>query len=102
MSFVLEAPAPSAGEHAIEARVWIDGHAVGTVSSIRQPRSIVVRGLSAGTHRYRVSVELYTFDAMLQLNAGGTASGEGLITVDAESVVTVRWRAGEPPALVSR
>lgn len=102
MSFVLQAPAPSAGEHAIEARVWIDGHAVGTVSSIRQPRSIVVRGLSAGTHRYRVSVELYTFDAMLQLNAGGAASGEGLITVDEESVVTVRWRAGEPAALVSR
>ena len=70
-------PAASAGEYAVEARVWIDDDAVGTVSSIRQPGSVEVRGLPAGAHRYRVSVKLYAFDAMLQLNPSGGASGGG-------------------------
>ena len=100
MSFTLRSPAASSGEYALEARVWIDDTAVGTVSSIRQPGSIVVRGFPAGTHRYRVSVKLYAFDAMLQLNPSGGASGEGLISVDEGSVLAVRWRSGEPPSLV--
>jgi hypothetical protein len=100
VSFTLWSPAASAGEYAVEARIWIDDDAVGTVSSIRQPRSIVVHGLPAGTHRYRVSVKLYAFDAMLQLNPSGGASGEGVIAVDEGSELEVRWRSGEPPALV--
>jgi hypothetical protein len=102
VSFTLESPAASAGGYAVEARIWIDDDAVGTVSSIRQPRSIVVSGVPAGTHRYRVWVQLYAFDAMLQLNPSGGASGEGLIAVEEGSVVAVRWRSGQPPALVGR
>ena len=102
VSFTLRSPAASAGEYAIEARVWIDDTEVGTVSSIRQPGSLVVRGVPAGAHRYRVSVKLYAFDAMLQLNPSGAASGAGLIVVDEGSEVWVRWRSGEPPALVGR
>ena len=100
VSFTLRSPAASAGGYAVEARIWIDDAAVGTVSSIRQPGSIVVRGLPAGTHRYRVSVKLYAFDAMLQLNPSGGATGEGLISVQEGSVLAVRWRSGEPPRLV--
>jgi hypothetical protein len=100
VSFTLQSPAASAGEYAVEARIWIDDTAVGTVSSIRQPGSIVIRGFPAGAHRYRVSVKLFAFDAMLQLNPGGGASGEGLIVVDEGSVLAVRWRSGEPPTLV--
>jgi hypothetical protein len=100
VSFTVRSPAASAGEYAVEARIWIDDTAVGTVSSIRQPGSIVVRGLPAGAHRYRVSVKLYAFDAMLQLNPSGGASGEGLIVVDEGAVLGVRWRSGEAPTLV--
>lgn len=100
VSFTLRSPAASAGEYAVEARIWIDDIAVGTVSSIRQPGSIVVRGFPAGVHRYRVAVKLYAFDAMLQLNPGGGASGDGLIVVAEGSVLAVRWRSGEPPTLV--
>jgi hypothetical protein len=100
VSFTLRSPAASAGEYAVEARVWIDDIAVGTVSSIRQPGSLIVRDFPAGTHRYRVSATLYGFDAMLQLNPSGSASGEGLVVVEEGSVVAVRWRSGEPPALV--
>jgi hypothetical protein len=100
VSFTLRSPAASAGEYAIEARVWIDDTPVGTVSSIRQPGSLVVRGFPAGAHRYRIALELYAFDAMLQLNPGGGASGEGLIVVDEGSVVAVQWRSGEPATLV--
>ncbi len=100
VSFTLRSPAASAGEYAVEARIWIDDDAVGTVSSIRQPGSIVVRGVPAGTHRYRLSVTLYAFDAMLQLNPSGGATGEGLISVAEGSVLAVRWRSGEPPRLV--
>ncbi len=102
VSFAIESPAASAGEYAVEARVWIDDEAVGTVSSIRQPRSIVVSGVPAGTHRYRVAVKLFAFDAMLQLNPSGGASGEGLIAVGEGSVLAVRWRSGEAPVLVRR
>jgi hypothetical protein len=59
-----------------------------------------VRGFPAGAHHYRVSATLYGFDAMLQLNPSGGASGEGLVVVDEGSVINVRWRSGEPPALV--
>jgi hypothetical protein len=100
VSFTLRSPAASAGEYAVEARVWIDDVAVGTVSSIRQPGSLIVRGFPAGAHHYRVSATLYGFDAMLQLNPSGGASGEGLVVVDEGSVINVRWRSGEPPALV--
>ena len=102
VSFTLRSPAASAGEYAVEARIWIDDGAVGTVSSIRQPGSIVVRGLPAGIHRYRVAVKLYAFDAMLQLNPSGGATGEGLISVHEGSVLAVRWRSGELPRLVRR
>jgi hypothetical protein len=98
--FRLTSPAASSGEYAVEARVWIDDTAVGTVSSIRQPGSIEVTGFPAGTHRYRVSVELFAFDAMLQLNPSGGASGEGLVVVEEGSVLAVRWRSGELPAVV--
>ena len=57
-------------------------------------------GFPAGTHRYRVSVELFAFDAMLQLNPSGGASGEGLVAVEEGSVLAVRWRSGELPAVV--
>jgi hypothetical protein len=100
VSFTLRSPAASSGEYAVEARIWIDDDVVGTVSSIRQPGSIVVRGLPAGTHRYRVLVKLYAFDAMLQLNPSGGASGEGLVSVAEGSVLAVRWRSGESPRLV--
>ncbi len=100
MSFTLRSPAASSGEYAVEARIWIDDDAVGTVSSIRQPGSIVVRGSRPGTHRYRVLVKLYAFDAMLQFNPSGGASGEGLVSVDEGSVLAVRWRSGESPRLV--
>jgi hypothetical protein len=100
VSFTLRSPSASAGEYAVEARVWIDDTAVGTVSSIRQPGSIVVRGFPAGAHRYRISLKVYAFDAMLQLNPSGGASGEGLIVIEEGSVVSVRWRSGEAPVLV--
>jgi hypothetical protein len=100
VSFTLRSPAASAGEYAVEARVWIDDVAVGTVSSLRQPGSITVSGFPTGAHRYRVALTLYGFDAMLQLNPSGTVSGEGLLAVEEGSVFSVRWRSGEPPALV--
>jgi hypothetical protein len=37
---------------------------------------------------------------MLQLNPSGGASGEGTVAVDEGSVLSVRWRSGEPPAVV--
>jgi len=100
VSFILRSPAASSSEYAVEARVWIDDTAVGTVSSIRQPGSIEVTGFPAGTHRYRVAVKLFAFDAMLQLNPSGGASGEGVVAVEEGSVLAVRWRSGEPPTVV--
>jgi hypothetical protein len=100
VSFTVRSPAASAGEHAVEARVWIDDIPVGIVSSIRQPGSILVSGIPGGAHRYRISLKVYAFDAMLQLNPSGGASGEGRVVVEEGSVLAVRWRAGQPPTLV--
>lgn len=100
VTFTVRSPAASTGEHALEARIWIDDTPVGTVSSLRQPGSVSVQRFSGGAHRYRVAVHLFSFDAMLQLNPSGTARGEGLLTINDGDVFTVRWTAGEPPTLI--
>jgi hypothetical protein len=99
VTFTLQAPAPSAGQYALDARIWIDDAPVGSVSSLRQPASVEVRRFTAGVHRYRIAATLYGFDAMLQLNPGGRSGGEGLVTVNDGDVFAVRWAAGEPPSL---
>jgi hypothetical protein len=100
VTFQLRAPAARVGGYAVEARVWIDDAAVGTVSSLRQPGSVEVRRFAAGVHRYRVRLTVYGLDAMLQLNPSGTVTGEGLVSIRDGDVVSVRWAQGEAPALI--
>jgi hypothetical protein len=100
VTFQLRAPAARVGGYAVEARVWIDDAAVGTVSSLRQPGSVEVRRFAAGAHRYRVRLTVYGLDAMLQLNPSGTVTGEGLVSIRDGDVVAVRWVQGETPVLV--
>lgn len=100
VTFQLRAPSARQGGYAVEARVWIDDAAVGTVSSLRQPGSMEVRRFTAGAHRYRVRLTVYGLDAMLQLNPSGTVTGEGLVTIHQGDVLSVRWAQGETPLLV--
>ncbi len=100
VTFQLRAPSARQGGYAVEARVWIDDAAVGTVSSLRQPGSMEVRRFTAGAHRYRVRLTVYGLDAMLQLNPSGTVTGEGLVTIHQGDVLSVRWAQGETPVLV--
>lgn len=100
VTFQLRAPSARRGGYAVEARVWIDDAAVGTVSSLRQPGSMEVRRFTAGAHRYRVRLMVYGLDAMLQLNPSGTVTGEGLVTIHQGDVLSVRWAQGETPVLV--
>jgi hypothetical protein len=100
VTFTLRSPAPSAGEYAVEARIWIDEVPVGVVSSLRLPASVEVQRFAPGTHRYRIAATVYGFDAMLQLNPGGRAAGEGLVTVADGDVFAVHWSAGRAPVLV--
>jgi hypothetical protein len=100
VTFSVRSPAPAAGEYAVEARIWIDDVAVGTISSVRLPEQVEVQRFAPGAHRYRIDATAYAFDAMLQLTPGGSASGEGLVTVEAGDVFAVEWPAGDPPGLV--
>jgi hypothetical protein len=54
----------------------------------------------AGGSEVTVAVKLFAFDAMLQLNPSGGASGEGMVAVEEGSVLAVRLRSGEAPAVV--
>jgi hypothetical protein len=98
-TFSLRTPS-SAGAYGVEARIWIDDAPVGVISSLRQPGRVEVRRFTAGAHRYRVTVQLYAFDALLQLNPSGTASGDGLLTVRDGDVFAVHWSEGTAPTLV--
>lgn len=100
VTFQLRAPASREGGYGVEARVWVDDAAVGTVSNLRQPGSLEVHRFAAGAHRYRVRLTVYGLDAMLQLNPSGTVTGEGLVSIQDGDVVSVRWAQGEAPVLV--
>ena len=100
VTFSVRSPAAAAGEHAVEARIWIDDVAVGTISSVRLPGQVEIQRFAPGAHRYRIDATAYAFDAMLQLTPGGTASGEGLVTVSDGDVFAVQWAAGDQPGLV--
>lgn len=100
VTFRVRSPAPGTGEYALEARVWIDDVPVGTISSVRLPGQVEIQRFPPGAHRYRIAATMYALDAMLQLTLGGSASGEGLVTVSDGDVFAVEWSAGDPPSLV--
>ncbi len=99
-TFTLRTPSGATGAYGVEARIWIDDAPVGVISSLRQPGRVEVGRFAPGAHRYRVTVQLYSFDALLQLNPSGTASGDGLLNVRDGDVFAVHWSEGRPPTLV--
>jgi hypothetical protein len=98
-TFTVRTPASATGAYGLEARIWIDDTPVGVISSLRQPGGIEVRR-AAGAHRYRVTLQLYSFDALLQLNPSGTVTGDGLLAVRDGDVFAVHWSEGSAPTLV--
>jgi hypothetical protein len=100
VTFRLRSPSPADGDYAIEARIWIDDVPVGIISSLRLPSEVAVQRFAPGAHRYRIAATVYVFDAMLQLTPGGSAAGDGLVTVGDGDVFSVVWSAGAQPALV--
>jgi hypothetical protein len=98
--FRLQAPALEDESSGRTAQLWIDGHEVGVISNLRIPSNIEVTRFGAGLHSYRVTLEVYSFDWLLQLTRNGMVSGSGHIAVKNGDAFTVRWSPGEPPALV--
>jgi hypothetical protein len=99
-TFTVRTPEVAGGAYGVEARIWIDDAPVGVISSLRQPGRVEIRRFAAGAHRYRVTVQLYTFDALLQLNPSGTVSGDGLVNVRDGDTFAVQWSEGRPPVLI--
>jgi hypothetical protein len=97
--FRLQAPALEDESSGRTAQLWIDGRRVGVISNVRIPSNIEVTGFGAGLHSYRMTVEVYSFDRLMQLTMDGTVSGSGHIAVKDGDAFTVRWSPGEPPAL---
>lgn len=99
-TFTVRSPSGAIGAYAVEARIWIDDAPVGVISSVRQPGLVEVRRFAAGAHRYRVTVQVYSFDALLQLNPSGTTTGDGLLTVRDGDVFALQWSEGKSPTLI--
>jgi len=99
-SVTLRAPARRTRGYGYDARIWIDETPVAIISSLRQPGSVALSHVTPGAHRYRLSLQVYSFDTLLQLNPSGTVAGGGDLTVRDGDVFQVEWNEGAAPTLV--
>jgi hypothetical protein len=83
-----------------EAVLWVDGLRVAEVSNLRFPASMDVRRFGAGIHSYRLQMEVYSFDALLQTSPGGSVTGRGHLLIQDGDRYRIDWIPGQSPALV--
>jgi hypothetical protein len=80
--------------------VWMDGLRVGRISNMHFPAALHIDRFGAGLHSYRLTLDLYDLDGLLQLSPSGSVTGQGLIAVRDGDIFQVEWKAGERPTLV--
>jgi hypothetical protein len=83
-----------------DVSIWVAGKLVGTLSNRRQPMKLEVQGMPAGTYPYRIAVNLYALDDMLQFNPSGTVLGDGELTIRGGETFAVELAPGSSPVLI--
>jgi hypothetical protein len=98
--FRVSAPAIAEADYGNEALLWVDGQPVGRVSNMRFPRELAVDRFGAGIHSYRLTLELFRANEMLQFLPLGQVTGQGHFTIQDGDRFSISWRPGRSPALV--
>jgi hypothetical protein len=83
-----------------EAVLWLDGQRVGSVSNMSLVAPLTVDRFGAGIHSYRLTVEVYQLDSLLQFNPSGSVTGRGQLLVQNGDRFRVNWAPGTDPTLV--
>jgi hypothetical protein len=80
-------------------RVAIDGRTVGTLTTIGLGFPLRLRHLRVGTHRYELTVQVFTLDDLLQLNPTGEVRAIGKVEIVPGDRLEVAW-SGKAPSLL--
>jgi hypothetical protein len=80
--------------------LWIDGQPMGRISNMRLPGVLAVDRFAAGLHSYRLHVDLFGMDELMQFSPSGSVSGTGYIAVKDGDSFLVDWATGRSPGLV--
>jgi hypothetical protein len=67
---------------------------------MRFPRELAVDRFGAGIHSYRLTLELFRANEMLQFLPLGQVTGQGHFTIQDGDRFSISWRPGRSPALV--
>lgn len=98
--FRVSAPEIAQSDYGNEVVLWVDGQRVGRISNMRFPREVAVDRFGAGLHSYRVTLDLFRADELLQFLPFGRVTGQGHFVVRDGDAFRITWRPGEKPALV--
>jgi hypothetical protein len=100
VTFEVSTPTLSDTDRGREIVLWVDGQRVGRISNMRFPTSMAVDRFGAGLHNYRMEMDLFDRDAMLQYSPSGMVIGRGQLLVQNGDTFTVDWTPGSAPTLV--
>ncbi len=98
--FTVATPALDLDRLGRDVALWIDGQPIGRLSNMRSPTVVAVNLFPAGLHSYRLSLDLFGMDQLMQFRPNGTVVGLGYIAVKDGDAFVVRWSMGRAPQLV--
>lgn len=99
VTFTIRTPGLGGG-YGRDVGLWVDGLRVGQISNLRSPATVAVNRFSAGLHNYRLRLDLYGMDDLMQFRPSGTVMGVGQFAVKDGDAFTVSWSLGSAPELV--
>jgi hypothetical protein len=97
--FRVTLPGIAEGASGRDVVLWVDGFRAGQLSNMRFPRELALDRFGAGLHSYRMTLELYQADDLLQLLPSGLVTGQGHFVVKDGDAFSVSWQPGAAPSL---
>ncbi len=98
--FAVRAAPLERSQYGSEAVLWVDGLRLGLVSNLRFPDRMDVRRFGAGIHAYRLQMDVYSFDGLLQTSPDGSVTGRGDLLIRDGDRFRIEWIPGRDPGLV--
>ncbi len=98
--FAVRASSLDRSQYGNDAVLWVDGLRIGAVSNLRFPDRMDVDRFGAGIHSYRLAIDVYSFDGLLQAIPTGSVSGRGQVLIRDGDRFRIEWIPGQAPALV--
>jgi hypothetical protein len=98
--FAVRVPSLERSTYGNDAVLWMDGLRIGAVSNLRFPERMDVDRFGAGIHTYRLAIDVYSLDGLLQTSPTGSVSGRGHVLIQEGDRFRIEWIPGQAPALV--